>query len=223
MRMRLRRPKAPQLGVLGAVALAGTLLSVGAGAGGTGRDGLRVAASTWRGLVGTPREQVAVGQRVIVVLNSPSLADRVASVGGRATEARERQWTAAALAADNLLITRLAQQGVKVHPEFRYARVLTGFAAPLDPRAIALLEHAPEVAGVYPVRIAYPASLSSTMIQHGGLAPGAGVRANVVLPGFDGRGVTIALLDTGVEATHPYLLGQVGEGKDVVDSDSDPS
>ena len=37
-----------------------------------------------------------------------SLADRVASVGGRATEAQERQWTAAALAADNLLITRLA-------------------------------------------------------------------------------------------------------------------
>jgi subtilisin family serine protease len=223
MRMRLRRPEAPQLGVLGAVVLAATLLSVGAGAGGTGQGGLRVAASAWRGLVGTPRHQVAVGQRVIVVLNSPSLADRVASVGGRATEAQERQWTAAALAADNLLITRLAQQGVKIHPEFRYARVLTGFSAPLDPRAVALLEHAPEVAGVYPVRIAYPASLSSTMIQQGGLAPGAGVRANVVLPGFDGRGVTIALLDTGVESTHPYLLGQVGEGKDVVDSDSDPS
>src|SRR6266496_1028950 len=117
MRMRLRRPKAPQLGVLGAVALAGTLLSVGAGAGGTGRDGLRVAASAWRGLVGTPREQVAVGQRVIVVLSSPSLADRVAAAGGTATEAQQRHWTSAALAADNLLITRLAQSGVKIRPE----------------------------------------------------------------------------------------------------------
>jgi len=221
--MRLRRREAPQLGVLGAVALAATLLSVAAGAGGAGNDGRRVAASAWRGLVGSPRQQVAVGQRVIVVLNSPSLADRVASVGGQATEAQQRQWTAAALAADNLLITRLAQQGVKIRPEFRYARVLTGFSAPLDPRALALLERAPEVAGVYPVRIAYPASLSSTMIERGRLAPGAGVRANVVLPGFDGRGVSIALLDTGVEATHPYLLGQVGEGQDVVDSDTDPS
>jgi minor extracellular serine protease Vpr len=220
MRMRLRRRDAPQLGLLGAVALAATLVSVAAGAGRGGHNSLSVAASAWRGLVGTPRQQVAVGQRVIVVLNSPSLADRVAAAGGRATEAQERRWTAAALAADNLLITRLAQQGVQIRPEFRYARVLTGFSAPVDPRAVALLERAPEVAGVYPVRIAYPASLSSAMIEEGRLAPGAGVAANAVLPGFDGRGVTIALLDTGVEAMHPYLLGQVGEGKDVVDSDS---
>ena len=219
--MRLRRREAPQLGVLGAVALAATLVSVAAGAGSGGHDGVRVAASAWRGLVGSPRQQVAVGQRVIVVLNSPSLADQVASVGGRATEAEQRRWTAAAYAADNQLIARMAQQGVKIKPEFRYARVLTGFSAPLDPRAVALIEQAPEVAGVYPVRITYPASISSTMIEQGRLAPGAGDRANVMLPGFDGRGVTIALLDTGVEATHPYLLGQVTDGQDVVDPRTD--
>jgi subtilisin family serine protease len=221
--MRLPRREAPQLGVLGALALAATLLSVAAGAGGAAHEGNRVAASAWRGLVGTPRQQVAVGQRVIVVLNSPSLADRVAAAGGTASEAQQRQWTAAALAADNLLITRLAQEGVRITPEHRYARVMTGFSAPLDPRAVALLERAPEVAGVYPVRIAYPASMSSTLIETGRLAAGAGSRANVVLPGFDGRGVTIALLDTGVESTHPYLLGQVAAGYDVVDSDSDPA
>ena len=221
--MRLRRREAPQLGLLGALALAATLLSVAAGAGGASREPDRLAASAWRGLVGTPRQQVAVGQRVIVVLNSPSLADRVAAAGGKATEAQQRQWTAAALAADNLLITRLAQEGVRIHPEHRYARVLTGFSAPLDPRGVALLEQAPEVAGVYPVRIAYPASASSTMIENGTLAAGAGWRPNVVLPGFDGRGVTIALLDTGVDSTHPYLLGQVTNGYDVVDSDTDPS
>ncbi|MEP6910987.1 MAG: S8 family serine peptidase [Actinomycetota bacterium] len=223
MRMRLRRREAPQLGVLGALALAATLLSVAAGAGGAGHEGDRIAASAWRGLVGTPRQQVAVGQRVIVVLNSPSLSDQMAAAGGTATEAEQRRWTAAALAADNQLITRLAQEGVTVHPEHRFARVMTGFSAPLDPRAVTLLEHAPEVAGVYPVRIAYPASSSSTMIESGKLAPGAGARTNVMLPGFDGRGVTIALLDTGVQSTHPYLLGQVGEGYDVVDSDDDPS
>jgi subtilisin family serine protease len=221
--MRLRRREAPQLGVLGAVALAATLLSVAAGAGGAGQNSVQVAASAWRGLVGAPREQVAVGQRVMVVLKSPSLADRVAAVGGAATEAEERQWTAAALAADNLLIARLAQEGVTIKPEFRYARVLTGFSAPLDPRAIALLERTPEVAGVYPVRVTYPASISSTMLDRYRLAPGAGAQADVVLPGYDGEGVTVALLDTGVDSTHPYLLGQVREGEDMVDDDGDPS
>ncbi len=222
--MRLRRREAPQLGVLGALALAATLLSVAAGAGGASHaDGPRAAASAWRGLVGTPRQQVAVGQRVIVVLNSPSLSDRVAAAGGTASETQQRQWTASALAADRLLIARLAQEGVKIKPEHEYSRVLTGFSAPLDPRAVALLERTPEVAGVYPVRIAYPASVSSTMIDQGKLAAGSGSRPNVFLPGFDGRGVTIALLDTGLESRHPYLLGQVGEGYDVVDMDDDPS
>ena len=214
--MRLRRREAPQLGLLAAVALAATLLTVGAGAGSTGHEQETQAASSWRGLVGSPREQVAVGQRVIVVLNSPSLADQMAAAGGQATEAQQRRWTAAALAADNLLIARLAQDGVRVRPEHRYARVLTGFSAALDPRAVAFLERAPEVAGVYPVRVAYPASVSSTLIGKGGLAPGVASRPEVSLPGSNGRGVTVALLDTGVDANHPYVLGQVSSGYDVV-------
>ena len=36
----------------------------------------------------------------------------------------------------------------------------------------AFLERAPEVAGVYPVRVTYPASVSSTLIQKDDLAPG---------------------------------------------------
>jgi subtilisin family serine protease len=215
--MRLRRREAPQLGLLGALALGATLLSIAAaGAGGAGQEHADLAASAWRGLVGSPREQVAVGQRVIVVLNSPSLADRVAAAGGQATEAQQRRWTAAALAADNLLIARLAQDGVKVRAEHRYARVLTGFSAALDPRAVAFLERAPEVAGVYPVRVTYPASASSSLIEKGGLAAGVASRPELGLPGFDGRGVTIALLDTGVDANHPYVLGQVANGYDVV-------
>jgi len=221
--MRLRRREAPQLSLLAALALAATLLSVAAGAGSAQKENAHVAASAWRGLVGTPREQIALGQRMIVVLNSPSLADQVAAAGGRATEAQERRWTAAALAADNLLITRVAQEGVTIRPEHRFARVLTGFSAPLDPRAVSLLEQAPEVAGVYPVRVTYPASISSTLVQNGALAAGAGTRAGTVLPGFDGRGVRIALLDTGVDETNPYIVGQLGDGRDLVDGDADPS
>ena len=73
--------------MLGALALTATLLSVAAGSGSAGREHDDVAGAAWRGLVGSPREQVAVGQRVIVVLNSPSLSDRMAAAGGQATEA----------------------------------------------------------------------------------------------------------------------------------------
>ena len=192
--------------MLGALALTATLLSVAAGAGSTGREHDDVAGAAWRGLVGSPRERVAVGQRVIVVLNSPSLSDRMAAAGGQATEAQQRQWTASALAADNLLIARLAQQGVSVKPEHRYARVLTGFSAPLDPRAVTYLESAPEVAGVYPVRVTYPASVSSNLIERGALAAGVGTRPGVSLPGYDGRGVTVALLDTGVFCIDSFFV-----------------
>ena len=72
MRMRRRRREAPQLGVLALVALTATLLSV-ARAGSAGDDAERVAGSAWRGLVGAPRQEVAVGQRVIVVLNTPAV------------------------------------------------------------------------------------------------------------------------------------------------------
>jgi subtilisin family serine protease len=219
--MRHRRREAPQLGVLALVALGATLLSVAAGAGSAGDDAARVAASAWRGLVGAPRQEVAVGQRVIVVLNTPSLSDQVAHVGGRAAEGQQRRWTSASLAASHQLIAKLAQQGVLVRPEFVYARVIAGFSAPIDPQALGLLERMPEVAGVYPVRVTYPAEQSSQMIERRRLAAGAGDRLRISLSGFDGNGVSVALLDTGVEGDHPFLLGQVVESRDVIDRDGD--
>jgi subtilisin family serine protease len=218
-----RRREAPQLGVLALVALAATLLGVAAGAGDAGEDTVRVAAAAWRGLVGAPRQEVAVGQRAIVVLKTPSLADQVARAGGRATEAQHRRWTAAAQAASQQLIAKLAAQGGLVRPEYIYARVIAGFSAPIDPQVLGLLERAPEVAGVYPVRITYPAASSAQMIERNRLAAGTGDRLDVALPSFDGNGVTVAILDTGIEGTHPYLLGQVEDGRDVVDRDAGAS
>src|SRR5829696_7740885 len=74
----------------------------------------------------------------------------------------------------------------------------------------------PRVAVVYPVRAAYPASLTSTLVS-----AAEGQRADISLSDKDGRGVTIALLDTGVDRAHPFLRGRVSEGIDIVGTDAE--
>ena len=96
-------------------------------------------AEGWRGLVGS-RPRVALGQRVIVVLKTPSLAQRVAAAGGIVGTRQEREWTDATLSAQRLLVSRLSLQGVTVHPDFSFARVLDGFSALIDPSAIPIIE-----------------------------------------------------------------------------------
>jgi subtilisin family serine protease len=207
-----------QLALLGIVALAATVVSVAVV--GEVREGEAAAEQTsWSGLVGGPRPEVSVGQRVIVVLRTPSLADRVARAGGRATEADHVRWHAAAQAAQQQLIARLGAEGLRLQPEFSFTRVLSGFSAPVDARAIALLQRFPEVEGVYPVRIAYPASAASALLERHELARGTGYRPRLTLPRASGRGVTVALLDTGVQHGHDYLTGAVLEGVDVLEGD----
>src|ERR687887_984125 len=202
------------------IVLAATLLVVGFGVSGSHDRSLMSQASSWRGLVGGPRPSVEVGQRMLVVLKSPSLAQQVAVHGGFATPQKEHNWTRAAIGAQKRLLTELSIHGIQVRVEFSFARVLNGFSAPLDARAVALLERRPEVAGVYPVRAAYPASISSQLLVREGLARGAADRPEILLPGFDGRGVTIALLDTGVDRAQPYLRGRVQDGINIL-SDGD--
>ena len=66
--------------------------------------------------------------------------------------------------------------------------------------------------GVYPVRVAFPASLSPRALR---LEAASAARPGVRLAGIAGRGVLIALLDTGVDAATPYLHGHVLPGLDI--------
>jgi Subtilase family len=219
--MRPRRSSAAALLLL--VGLAATIVAVLVhaardGGGGSRNGTLGLDASAWSGLVGSERPEVAVGERVIVVLEGPSLAQRVARAGGLASSSRQRRWTAAALATQQQLIAELAIKGIRVRPDFRYTRVLAGFSAVLDAPAIAVLERRDDVEGVYPVRVAYPAAQETPLLEPDEEQPGR-YDADVGLPGFGGRGVTIALLDTGVDRFHPALHGRVREGFDVVAND----
>jgi hypothetical protein len=172
-------------------------------------------ASAWRGLVGGPRPDVALARRVIVLLAAPSLADRVREAGGAATDSEERSWTAAALASQQQLLAELAGQGIVAKPDLRFTRVVNGFSGIVDPKAAALLERSPGIAGVYPVRAAFPAGGA-------GVAPVAFAEPLPTgLAPFSGRGVTVALLDTGVAHGTPFLHGRVLPGVDVVSSGPD--
>jgi subtilisin family serine protease len=166
---------------------------------------------TWRGLVGDEHPPVSLGRREIVVLKTPSLAQRMAQAH-YATEQQERAWTQQAVAAQQQVLVALAAHGFGERPDYTYSRVLDGFSEQLDPRAIALLEQDPEVAGVYPVRAAFPATISAAAVT-------GAASAALQLPGFDGQGVTIALLDTGVDASQPYLDGRVLSGFDILGDD----
>jgi Subtilase family/Peptidase inhibitor I9 len=203
------------------VALAATVLVVGFGVSSAKQRSVVSEASSWRGLVGGGHPAVNLGQRVLVVLRTPSMAQRVAQNGGVASQRKERAWTRSALAAQRQLLSELSTRGIRPRIQFSYSRVLNGFSAPLDARAIAVLERRPEVAGVYPVRVAYPASVSSELLGVKGVARGASHLPALRLPGYDGRGVTIALLDTGVDRAQPFLRERVLPGIDVVGGDPD--
>ena len=128
-----------------------------------------------------------------------------------------RQWTAGALAAQKQIAARLSREGIQLVPDFVYTRTFNGFSAPIDSRALALLERDEDVLGVYPVRAAYPAALSAAELRGAAFAPGAGRRAELGIPGFDGSGITVALLDTGVDFTHPFIRDRLLDGIDMLD------
>jgi minor extracellular serine protease Vpr len=202
------------------VALAATLLLLFAAG---HRDGLKTepaaAAATvsWTGLVGEGRSRVALDRWRIVVLKAPSLSRRVAAAGGTASEEQERGWTHEAEEAQKKLLSRLALQGVRIGTEHTFTRVINGFSAQLDSQAIALLDRAPEVAGVYPVRVGYPATLPPAAVRKAMHRAGAAARpSGLTLAGFNGRGVTVALLDTGIDQRHAYIRGRIEPGTDIV-------
>src|SRR5262249_59447635 len=94
MRTRLPRESVHAL-TLALFAAAVTLILIAAGGNGSSRS-TAVGPASWKGLAGSQRPRVAVGQRVIVLLKAPSLAERLGDVGGLATREQGRRWTAAA-------------------------------------------------------------------------------------------------------------------------------
>jgi len=114
------------------------------------------AARAWHSIFGD-RPQAEVGSRTIVVLSSPSLADRMEAAGGKVGAAKQRQWVADIEAEQDAFLASLRERGVTIEREQIFTRTLNGFSSTLDARAVAELDRNPSVIGVYPVRAVYPA------------------------------------------------------------------
>ena len=121
-----------------------------------------------------------------------------------------------ARAAQREVLTRLAFKGAPIEPEHAYYRVFNGFATALDARSLAIVVRDPDVKGVFPVRAAIPAAVDPDSVDDL-LGVAGGRRPDVGIPGFSGAGVTVALLDTGVDLVHPYIRGSLIRGFDVLD------
>ena len=76
---------------------------------------------------------VDVGQRVLVVLNAPSLAQRVAVAGGLATETAGAGMDDRGLRRAAPAALRARAHGLRLTVEYSYARVLNGFSAAARP------------------------------------------------------------------------------------------
>lgn len=201
--MRTPRAEAWYAAIFAALAAAATFAIVATG-GESARAPLVASTSpqSWQDVLGS-RPLVDVGQRVIVVLRTPSLGERVAAAGGELDIEQEQAWTKVELSAQRLLLARLAVEGILVHADERFARVLDGFSAVIPPNVVPIVERDVNVAGVYPVRIAYPAAIAA---GGSGAAP---IADPLAAAHVDGRGVTIALLDTGVDSHTPMLQGRL--------------
>lgn len=100
----------------------------------------------------------------------------------------------------------------------RYSRLVRAFAAEIPLAAVTLLERLPSVTAIEPVGRVYAVDWeldNSWGVNHIG-------SALVHAGGNKGEGVKVAIIDSGIDYTHPDLFGNYAGGWDFVNNDDDP-
>jgi len=154
----------------------------------------------------SPREPSGRGTRVIVALPRPALgAAGIADLGDQRAYVRSLEDESGALR------SALGARGIRLSDVITFTRTFDGFAATVRTSDLADLPSLGVRA--QPVRRFYPASSERARIP--GMRPPAAAAPL--------GGASVAVLDTGVDASHPLLEGRLDRGYDAVDGDDDPA
>ncbi len=111
--------------------------------------------------------------------------------------------------------------GVALAHRFTFGTFGTGFSAELDPNQVAALANLPGVVSISPVGIIPapevsrhdPGALTPDMITALGMTGADAVQSE---GGFDGSGVRVGIVDTGIMLEHPEFAGRIVAGYDFV-------
>jgi minor extracellular serine protease Vpr len=139
---------------------------------------------------------------VVIQLTRPSLASAMGPnakrSGGKLDRSQQRAWLKATKSQQDAVGAKLAAVGGKELG--RVSKVLNAVVATVDAKDIATLAATPGVASIRPLRN-YELHLSETVDY-------IGARSGLLAPGgADGSGITVAVLDSGIDYTHANLGG----------------
>jgi minor extracellular serine protease Vpr len=134
--------------------------------------------------------------RYFVVLKTPSVAQRIAAHGALSSSA-QRDARSRAMASQAGALAGVRALGGRV--VFRYNTLINGFSAQLSPTAAAGLAKRPDVASVQPVSI--------VLLDNASSVPFIGATKVWQKFGVRGQGMTLALVDTGIDYTHKDFGG----------------
>ncbi len=191
------------------IATAATPVALGAEA--APADGDRAASRSWNPFFEQLRPvDVIDTRRVIVSFADPSLGEWVAAGDRELTPAARKAWLATAGKLQQKRLDALSLAGVQFKVEHRYLRVLNGASIVVHGDSAQLLRGMAGVATVTPVRTMWPTAIGDDGAA--GAAAAAGIAAEPSAPAA--APVTVAVLDTGIDTTHPAVAGRVGAPHD---------
>ena len=140
--------------------------------------------------------------RVVVRLAAPTMAADLAHPSGRAIQ------RAVVAQAQSAVLTRLAGHSIR---DLRRFSLVPGFAAEVDQAALLALAATPGVAAIEADRPMPPLAITRTQPMPPSVVFSVPLVQAPLLweQQTEGTGWTIAILDTGIDTSHPFLRGKV--------------